>query len=345
MLLDQYAAPSQIDLSDFDDIPEDDPLSFATSLPVVPRANSLPTPQPTEPQRTSRAKSEAEIHNGTGLKRTLSRKLPPQLTESLEQLALERHASPPHSPQSVSSRKFSLSRKLPPQLTGSLEVLALQHTPSPHHSPQKTSQALFNLQVDLPTHQEHPDDAAPPVFTIPFETPASTPTSESTPSRRQSKKHYQKRPSVSSSTSTMPSIARRAISTAAIGWPSSPSSKTSTHLMTPSSSIGHIRGSYESHPVSCSSGSASTCGTWSAVDDYDYAPKKREGRKEKKERKKAEKAAFDVDTPPTMRALYEASLMELIDEHGDKVRFGDLVRRGTTIVVFIRHCKWSPYSS
>lgn len=73
-------------------------------------------------------------------------------------------------------------------------------------------------------------------------------------------------------------------------------------------------------------------------ENYHAGPSKpKESRKTKKERKRAEKAAFDVATPPTMRALYDASLMDVIDEHGDKVKFGDLVRRGRTIVIFIRH--------
>jgi hypothetical protein len=65
--------------------------------------------------------------------------------------------------------------------------------------------------------------------------------------------------------------------------------------------------------------------------------KQKESRKEKKERRRAEKAAFDVDSPPSMRSLYDASLMDVIDEHGQAVKFGDLVRGGRTIVVFIRH--------
>ena len=347
MLLDQYASPGQIDLSDLDYIPEDGPIPPFTPAQNHRRASSLSSAldpaqsiaHPAEPLRTSRANSEPEIEPVLELKRTLSRKLPPRLTESLEQLALERHASPPQSPRSTSSSKaFSFSRKLPPQLTESLEVLALQHTPSPTSSPTKPSQALFNLQVDLPTHQEeNPDDPVGPEFTALFGTRTSTPPFERSLSRKQSKKSSKQRPPISP-TAMPSSFARRAVSTATFG---SPSSKNSTQLMTPSSSLGHIRGSYESaaHPNSCSSGSASTCGTWSAVDEYDHAPKKREGRKARKERQRAERAAFDVDTTPTMRALYEASLMELIDEHGEKVRFGDLVRRGTTIVVFIRHCK------
>ena len=67
--------------------------------------------------------------------------------------------------------------------------------------------------------------------------------------------------------------------------------------------------------------------------------KHKESRKSRKARKMAEQAAFDVDTPPNAMALFEASLLEVIDEDGEKVRFGDLVRQRRTIVIFIRHCE------
>ncbi|EIW70889.1 hypothetical protein TREMEDRAFT_18693, partial [Tremella mesenterica DSM 1558] len=46
---------------------------------------------------------------------------------------------------------------------------------------------------------------------------------------------------------------------------------------------------------------------------------------------------FSTDKPPSMKDLFEASLMDVIDENGERVRFGDLVRGKRTIVVFIRH--------
>jgi len=109
----------------------------------------------------------------------------------------------------------------------------------------------------------------------------------------------------------------------------------------------YSRPSFSSHasPISCSSGSASACGSWSVLDEIESAEraaaarKHKETRKEKRARIEAEKAAFDVDTPPDARALFEASLMEVIDEDGELVRFGDLVRQRKTIVIFIRHCK------
>lgn len=65
----------------------------------------------------------------------------------------------------------------------------------------------------------------------------------------------------------------------------------------------------------------------------------KESRKVRKARKKAEEEAFDVEKPPTTRELFEASLLEVIDEEGERIRFGDLVRGRKTIVIFIRHCE------
>jgi hypothetical protein len=58
-----------------------------------------------------------------------------------------------------------------------------------------------------------------------------------------------------------------------------------------------------------------------------------------KARRKLEDASFDADTAPSVRQLFEASLLEVIGEHGERVRFGDLVRQRKTVVIFIRHCE------
>ena len=227
----------------------------------------------------------------------------------------------------------NLSRKQPPRLTESLELLSLMTVPA--MATVSSSQPPFLLDVDLPNLPAITFDWAPVVA-------PHRPT-----------KSIRRVPSNSSSVSpnTTP-LARRIISSPIphAHSPTSPSTSSlrastiaSKYIATPSPSLHHSRGSNESgrSPISCSSGSASACGTWSAVDDDEFSPKKRESRKARNERKRAEKAAFDVDTPPTMRALYEASLMDVIAEDGQRVKFGDLVRRGTTIVIFIRHCKCS----
>ncbi|WVR07241.1 hypothetical protein IAU60_004282 [Kwoniella sp. DSM 27419] len=153
---------------------------------------------------------------------------------------------------------------------------------------------------------------------------------------------------------------------------SSSSSANSDILMTPhlgssKSPFAFITRGHHSRPstdssLQCSSGPASTCGTWSLYDEIQladnlsssslangsrsystrsglnlYANGKKETRTERKERIKREKESFDEDRNPSPKELFEASLLEVIDEHGHKKSFGDLVRNRRTIVIFIRH--------
>ena len=69
----------------------------------------------------------------------------------------------------------------------------------------------------------------------------------------------------------------------------------------------------------------------------------KENRKQRKARIKAEKDRFDAHRPPDQRELFDASMMEVIDEKGERSAFGELVRGKKTIVVFLRHCE-SPLS-
>lgn len=71
------------------------------------------------------------------------------------------------------------------------------------------------------------------------------------------------------------------------------------------------------------------------------AGKKKMTKEEKrldKQRRKLEDASFDANAPPTVRQLFKASLLEVVGERGERVRFGDLVRQRKTVVIFIRHC-------
>lgn len=219
-------------------------------------------------------------------------------------------------------RKFS--RKLPPKLTESLELLALTESPSVVNSPaQEGAVKVFALEADYEIAENSTTDKEPsPSLFHQKSTKSLRPTN---------------RPGTPPMPLTTPSRRNMSISTLM----GSISSSSGSQLLTPSSSIrGRQSSDNHSQGVSCSSGSASTCGTWSMedFDAYHETPSKsRENRKARKARKKAEKAAFDENTPPTMRALYDASLMDVIDERGVAVKFGDLVRRGRTIVVFIRH--------
>jgi hypothetical protein len=67
----------------------------------------------------------------------------------------------------------------------------------------------------------------------------------------------------------------------------------------------------------------------------------KESRKQRKLRQKAEKDRFDAVRPPDKRELFDASMLEVIDEKGEKVMFGELVRGQKTIVVFLRHCEYT----
>ncbi len=67
-----------------------------------------------------------------------------------------------------------------------------------------------------------------------------------------------------------------------------------------------------------------------------------ETRHERKERKRAEHEAFNVEARriPDIKELFEVSQMEVTAEDGTKVKFGDIVGGGggrKTVVVFIRH--------
>ena len=98
-------------------------------------------------------------------------------------------------------------------------------------------------------------------------------------------------------------------------------------------------------PPSLVSDSTASSSGWSALRELEerereerLKPKAKETRKEKKLRRQTEKENFDSETPPGLRDLFNASLCEVVDEHGNKTSFGDLVTGKRTIVIFIRHC-------
>lgn len=225
-------------------------------------------------------------------------------------------ASVPRSPSIVDPpRKFS--RKLPPKVTESLENLSWSTT---SHS---TFLPVTSYKRDKPFPSTPPGQ-----YTLAVEAPSTE---------------------FGAIHAISPPSTRKASSSSTSSGPTESSSTMS--IRTPYSSQVYSRPSFSSHasPLSCSSGSASACGSWSVLDEIESseraaaARKTRESRKEKKVRKAAEDAAFDVDTPPHVRDLFEASQLEVIDEDGEKVRFGDLVRQRRTIVIFIRHCQSSSH--
>ncbi|WVF71681.1 hypothetical protein IAT40_006489 [Kwoniella sp. CBS 6097] len=135
------------------------------------------------------------------------------------------------------------------------------------------------------------------------------------------------------------------------------SSRSSETLMTPSTPFSRLplpfshrsrlsTDSSGSNACSSTRSSGSACGTWSLFDEVQMADNisvrsmakpKKESRSEKRERIKLEKEMFDEDRAPTPKMLFEASLLEVVDEQGKRRMFGDLVRNRRTIVIFIRH--------
>jgi hypothetical protein len=245
--------------------------------------------------------------------------------------SLSQSPDPSFSPGSTCVRRAS--RKSPPKLTDSLEDLSRSVSIITSHSAQSTRASFdspgatnnpYTLAVNLPDLPPTP----PPRSARRPSPPALQPYSKDTMSFRATTP-----PRISSSSSTS----------------SSPSSLPRTP--TSSSFIGHLhthRPSLTSttSPLSCSTGSASTCGTWSLAEEAELTEqssrstkKVRENRKVKKMRKIAEEERFDVDTPPTLRELFVASMLEVVGENGERVKFGDLIKKRKTIVVFIRHCK------
>lgn len=59
--------------------------------------------------------------------------------------------------------------------------------------------------------------------------------------------------------------------------------------------------------------------------------------KSDKLRRKELKKRFDEWNKPNQKEMYEASLLSLRDEYGNRIRFGSLFEGQRTIVCFIRH--------
>jgi len=252
------------------------------------------------------------------------------------------------------------SRKSPPKITESLEDLARsvsidggstssgeENFETPVETPSKIqSKSLFVLPVDPPSMEvisppplpakSSMRPLAPPIQTMSTDTLAKSrlyDTSSPWPTRNGNVSTPitpTRRISPSSSSSNSPQTPLTSASSAYLA-------RLNTHRPSQSSA--------STNPLTCTSGSASSCGTWSLAEEVDFTDKAyaspskrgRESRKAKKMRKIAEEEKFDIDTPPSVRELFEASLLEVIGEDGKKVKFGDLLKGKKTIVVFIRH--------
>jgi hypothetical protein len=242
-----------------------------------------------------------------------------------------------------------VSRKSPPKITDSLEDLSRSISssysaqfPSPNFMPIET----FILPVDPPTKAFLAPPRPPPRSARRPPPPALSrkatsmdnllPSSIPSASASRITLQFPTRPQTSSSPSTPPRLSPSHTTSTDSSPPRTPRTPTRLQAHRPSES------SASTIPLTCSSGSASTCGTWSLAEEAESADRVssrvKESRKERKLRKIVEEERFDVDTPPSVRELFEASLLEVIGEDGKRVKFGDLIKCRKTIVVFIRHC-------
>ncbi|WVW83667.1 hypothetical protein I302_105688 [Kwoniella bestiolae CBS 10118] len=335
-----------------------------SSSPFIPRSQSLSThSSPALSHLHTPSRSQSISTGASTSERRLSRKLPPAWTESLENLArtspptinsnghafnrlsadfelcMEEEISPmsktiqlpvPVSSGSSKSRPYVLDVDTP---QSSVSAMAMVNRSSSHSQKYGT-----NVDHNIKTRKAS-------IGAEPFPYPASS-------------------SMVSHHSSSSSSTSNNNNNNMGFLKSSKSSSSRSDILLTPKYQPSKLRGgsidstdSYATSATGSSSrrrrarercGSAS-CETWSLFDEVKLEDslsssgkkikekKHKETSKEKKERVEQEKAAFDEDRAPTQKMLFEASLLEVIDERGKKVRFGDLVRNRRTIVIFIRH--------
>ncbi|KAK4687207.1 hypothetical protein P7C73_g2911, partial [Tremellales sp. Uapishka_1] len=282
----------------------------------------------------------------TGQGRKLSRKLPPTLTESLEDLSAQnpRTLLDGRNNSTASSGSAYSTASIAPENLFFLAV-APPAVESPTESHDSASTYLtVPLPVTPPRKRSFAEPAIASIDTVSAFLSAPT----SAPRKRSIVRGSISGPTNFSHTASAPSAAPVTVvpavpapfaAIASAPAAAAPAMPFSSFSMASRSSASND--SFSS--PACSSGSASTCGTWSVLDELEMqerATKRRshrESRREKKGRKKAEEAAFDEKTAPSIKALFEASLLEVIDEDGNSLRFGDLVRSRKTVVIFIRH--------
>ena len=216
--------------------------------------------------------------------RKLSRKLPPHLTESLEQLAISSELLTRTHQRTISDSEVSY----PHQLTVNLPLFESGYVPAARRlSVPAQAAKKFSISAPRPFELEPSLSRSSGGST---DTPHSAPTAMSPGSFSTAPSLTHSRPSMS-------------ISTASIRTPP-------------------------------------PCGDACGYSfDEPYRPLRKETRKDRKARKKAEQQAFNVEKPPSVRELFDASMLQVVDEDGVSVCFGNLVRGKRVIVVFIRHCE------
>ncbi|WWD17509.1 hypothetical protein CI109_101950 [Kwoniella shandongensis] len=324
--------------------------STQTSYDLFPRSASI-----------SSATSNPSINS----LRRLSRKLPPAWTESLEDLARTNSpspsTSPSHSHSAIESQVEGISprsKAIPlPTVGGAgtknskrgseqfiLSVaapldLALQHSPR--------SSTLTTAEVNSISSRSNSGSSFSQIFYNPSNNKSNTKPSTSGSGLQ---KRSVGKASISGPSSTTPARSLRPEMSPRKGSSSSSSntSASSQILQTPTTTHAS-RFAARNNSVSATSSSCSsrdTCGTWSLLDEVQMeesiaaggkGKNVKESRREKKMREKRDRERFDEKTPPTPKELFEASLLEVVGERGERVKFGDLVNRRKTIVIFIRH--------
>ena len=254
-------------------------------------------------------------------------------------LALKEYTFPQKTPVEPGRKHI---RKLPPRLTESLENLALtlHISTSPSSAPTNLWELdeMYEYTVDKPLPITPKGSLEMPDRKVDQE-PTRLVSQRSMPSiRGLSRRSTLKKGTARPSTAPIRHLGSRRHQHAE----SSASSATSNNLVTPSSSVPRASASICSEQ--CSRFEETNWTLYNEVHraDLDAAARKgKETRREKKERKRAEEEAFDADALPAMTNLYEAANVEIIGENGQRIAFGDLVRERTTIVIFIRHCESS----
>jgi len=314
-----------------------------SSETVVRRAQSVAVPttfiSPRPPPRSSSLSSptiESESsHESQSTPRRLNRKLPPALTESL--LALERfqtRTSDDHaSVHEEGGMQYSTFRRTSAESCGCSSVHSSQ-TLTPWNPPAEF--AKYTLVVEPPTEDNcrvyEPGPQATKRMVARHQVKVEP---RMVDTRRPLSLAFDSISVDDLSRPLSPAYSRNgAVSNSSLFKSNWPSRRPQTPTAVP-----------ELAPPSLVSDSTASSSGWSALREFEERerenrskPKVKESRKDKKSRQKLEKESFDSDTPPGLRDLFNASLCEVFDEHGNKTQFGDLVTGKRTIVIFIRHC-------
>ena len=315
--------------------------------PVVKRAQSVAVPttfiSPRPPPRSSSLSSPTiaseSSHGSDSTPRRLNRKLPPALTESL--LALERfetrNSDDRGSSQEERNMQYSTYRR---DSSGGSSVQSSQTLTPPWNPP--TEFVKYTLVVEPPTDDNcrvyEPGPKATKRMVARHQAKVEP---RMVDTRRPLSLTFDSLSVDDLSRPLSPGYSRNGpVSTSSLFKSNWPSRRPQTPTAVP-----------ELAPPSLVSDSTASSSGWSALRELEERerenrskPKVKETRKERKSRQKLEKENFDPNTPPGLRDLFNASLCEVVDEHGNKTTFGDLVTGKRTIVIFIRHCTFPSLS-